>query len=330
MNKSIIITTINEKTPAIRAFEQYDDWDLIIVGDKKSKEIRSDKRTHFLSLSDQLKLPLRYPQACPVNHYARKNVGYLFALSAGTQVIFETDDDNAPKSEWTLPGFTCNRSMKSESKFVNVYRYFTNEPVWPRGFPLDQIRTAKPCVELTEEAAKIGIWQGLADGDPDVDAIYRLVNGNSIIFDKPPSVFLPQGSYCPFNSQNTFWCSELFPLMYLPATVSFRFTDILRGYIAQRLCWQHDYRLGFTGATVVQDRNCHNLIDDFVQEWSCYIQVPQVVDILDSITLSESIKDNLVACYRTLCQAGIVSTNELDLVEAWIYDVSSIVAGGTG
>ena len=61
------------------------------------------------------------------------------------------------------------------------------------------------------------IWQGLADRNPDIDAIYRLTQPLPVHFDKTKlRIALAEGSICPFNSQNTTWFREAFPLMYLP------------------------------------------------------------------------------------------------------------------
>ena len=35
-----------------------------------------------------------------INHYCRKNLGYLFALQQGADCILETDDDNMPFSNF--------------------------------------------------------------------------------------------------------------------------------------------------------------------------------------------------------------------------------------
>ena len=37
-------------------------------------------------------------------------------------------------------------------------------------------------------------------------------------------------AYSPFNSQNTIWFKEIFPLLYLPVSCSMRATDIIRGF----------------------------------------------------------------------------------------------------
>ena len=39
-------------------------------------------------------------------------------------------------------------------------------------------------------------------------------------------------AYSPFNSQNTIWFKEIFPLLYLPVSCSMRATDIIRGLVA--------------------------------------------------------------------------------------------------
>ncbi len=268
-----------------------------------------------------MNLDFRFPKLCPINHYSRKNVGYLISIAENCEVLYDTDDDNRPKENWHLPQFFCSNELGSGEKFINVYQHFSNANIWPRGFPLDEIRKPPPLFRKTSETATVGIWQGLADSDPDVDAIYRLTNGIEVKFEDGLPVFLRKGSYCPINSQNTFWRKELFPLMYLPAKVSFRFTDILRGYIAQVISWNHGYQVGFTQATVDQERNDHDLMIDFQQEIECYTQIKQVVDLLERITLSKSVLDDLILCYEALSKAQIVPKEELPLVRAWVEDV---------
>lgn len=79
------------------------------------------------------------------------------------------------------------------------------------------------------------IQQGLADNNPDVDAIYRLILPFPTIFRKGRKVALGNNSWSPFNSQNTTWWKKAFPLLYLPSYCSFRMTDIWRSFVAQRI-----------------------------------------------------------------------------------------------
>src|SRR5205807_7157091 len=114
------------------------------------------------------------------------------------------------------------------------------------------------------------IQQGLSDENPDVDAIYRMANPLPVLFDKANSVSLGKNSWCPFNSQNTTWFKEAFPLLYLPSYCSFRMTDIWRSFVAQRIAWTCGWSILFHQSTVRQDRNDHNLMTDFKDEISGY------------------------------------------------------------
>lgn len=325
-SKIIVITTINKKTSGIAEFEKFDDWHLVIVGDKKSAPIPNSESLTFLSWEEQLELGYEYARICPWNHYARKNVGYLYASNMGAKLIFDTDDDNIPYNQrWRVPEFTCKRRVFGKSKFVNIYSYFTDEHIWPRGLPLDEIHSGKLECEEIDQPLKIGIWQGLADDDPDVDAIYRLIFNKNIKFLEKEPISLPSGTYSPFNSQNTFWLDSVFPMMYLPATVSFRSTDIYRGYIAQRLMWQLKYYLGYLGATVYQERNVHDLMADFREEWECYNNIKGFINILDETELAGDLTSGMRAIYKNLYNNKFVLKAELEMVDAWLADMHTII-----
>ena len=105
--------------------------------------------------------------------------------------------------------------------------------------------------------------------------------------------------FCAFNSQNTLWSDfDLFPLLYLPSTVSFRFTDILRGYIAQSVINSSSKNWGFYQATSYQERNDHNLMNDFRSEVSMYSNMEEIFQVIfESCKTNHSIIDNLINCY---------------------------------
>jgi len=112
--------------------------------------------------------------------------------------------------------------------------------------------------------------------------------------------------------------------LYLPAFVKFRFTDILRGYVAQRGIWPMGLRLAFTSATVFQSRNAHNLISDFVDEIPCYTQTEGLIDLLDKAALSGNPDDDLHTLYEMLFRNGIVNAEELEVVNAWLGDIDQL------
>ena len=163
----------------------------------------------------------------------------------------------------------------------------------------------------------------LANGSPDVDAVWRLVLDHEVTFDDVPNLFLPRGVWCPFNSQNTWWWREAFPLLYLPSHCSFRMTDIWRSFVAQRCLWELGYELEFHHADVHQARNDHDLMHDFGDETVGYQRNEEIRKILEACPLQRGpgqLRDNIFRCYEALVGAAIVDRAELGLVAAWLED----------
>jgi hypothetical protein len=211
--------------------------------------------------------------------------------------------------------------------WVNVYKYFTESHIWPRGFALENILDPLPPLEkliLIDSP----IQQGLADENPDVDAIYRLTSPLPIIFDKSNNIALGNNTFCPFNSQNTTWFREAFPLLYLPSHCSFRMTDIWRSFVAQRIAWTCGWSILFHQSTVWQERNEHNLMNDFRDEISGYNNNAQIVKVLKELDLKdgiENISTNMKLCYKALIELGFVGEQESILLDAWLKDINSLI-----
>lgn len=270
---------------------------------------------------------MRLARSLPANHYCRKMLGYLRAMELGASVIVDTDDDNIPKAGWGFPAFDgISDRVQGAHGFVNVYELFTEQRIWPRGLPLDLITTRFALDRhVTRGESRVGVWQGLADEDPDVDAIYRLTSDAPCMFGDRAPVVLGAGTFCPFNSQNTAIRRELFPLLYLPAYVTFRFTDILRSLVAQPIMALAGYELGFLGATVIQRRNPHDYMQDFVSEIPMYRDCRRAIEITaGAISPTRCMFANLVAAYRGLLEAGIVEAREISALEAWIEDLREL------
>lgn len=328
MSKYIIITSINGITEAVRKYTEIEGWHVILVGDKKTPSIETspDSNITYLSVEEQRELGFRYYDCCPFNHYSRKNLGYLYAIKQNAKLIADADDDNIPYPDWkeSINCKASNLEIVFAPNYVNVYQLFTDQFIWPRGFPLSALSDkSEPKMEVRKNQ-KIAIWQGLADGEPDVDAIYRLVIGEPIRWKARAPIGLEKGVYCPINSQNTIWTVEAFPYLYLPASVSFRFTDILRGYIAQRGIWAMNSKVAFTSASVYQDRNVHDLMADFVDEIPCYTQIEKVISILDKTELTGYIYDDFILMYRMLFKQGIVKHEEFNAIKAWNEDLREL------
>lgn len=326
MKKAAIITTINSLTKGIESIISLaEEYQVLIIGDKKSKPIQPQNNLNIFDVERQTRLKYNLVQHLPFNHYTRKNIGYLLALKEKMEIIFDTDDDNILIENLPLDFKSHSFNLLTGQKYCNIYEYYTDDFVWPRGYPLDEIKNKKS-VKQENKNVKVGIWQYLANNDPDVDAIFRLIlQKEDIVFKTGIEYVLDKHVYCPFNSQATLWTKETLPYAYLPFTVSFRFTDILRGYIAQRCLWEHDLHLAFSSPIVYQDRNAHNFLHDFESEIPCYIDIKKLVSILDSLSLKQSFDINLMTIYNELIKHNLVKKDELKGVRAWIDDIIKLI-----
>ena len=119
-NHWAVVTTIFEPSDAVIKQSKVHGWCLVVVGDRKGPKgynvdgfsgltnhiedngkdgaPDSSKRPNFIFLSpkDQEELADHLPivKYLPWNHFGRKNVGYLYAILHGAQVIWDFDDDN--------------------------------------------------------------------------------------------------------------------------------------------------------------------------------------------------------------------------------------------
>jgi hypothetical protein len=328
---AVIVTTIQPPTPCMRELVKRlrsCGASLIVVGDEKGPDHYDLPGARLLRLADQFALPIRLAKLLPTGHYARKNAGYLEAIRRGATCIYETDDDNAPGAEWKVRQQEVSAALAPAQRWVNVYRFYTDEYIWPRGFPLDQLnggfRAAGTPVLCKVDAP---IQQGLVDGSPDVDAVWRLVMDRDIRFARNGSIALGSGSWCPFNTQSTWWWPLAFPLMYLPSHCTFRMTDIWRGFVAQRCLWAMGKNLVFHGPEVEQHRNEHSLMRDFESEVPGYVNNNEITSLLEGLKLETShsaVGRNLVTCYQALVEHGFMPVEELALVEAWLADLEVV------
>lgn len=319
MNKWIVVTTINPPTKAIGRISELTQsgWRCVVIGDRKTPADWASPGIDFLSYDEQISRFGDIAREIPVNHYCRKNLGYLYAIQEGADLILETDDDNIPCSD-----FGANISIDvtgknlSGARWANVYKHFTDALIWPRGNPLQTIHDAGK-LGLSNIKERAPIQQFLADGDPDVDAIYRLLFKDQLTFVKHEPVLLSPGTWCSFNSQNTLFFREAFPLLYLPCHVSFRMTDIWRSFVAQAALWQRGQKIAFRAATVIQERNEHNLMKDFEDEIDGYLHNDKIASTLEKID-QMPLDEFVLVAWKKLHEIGLATYEEVQLSENWM------------
>ena len=325
MNKKcIVITTINRPTEQILYYTNIPDWKLIVVGDSKTEDSNyKNINCIYLGLEEQKDLFPSFYDKIPLKSYTRKMFGYLYAIKNQYSVIYDTDDDNVFLGD--INNYNIKRPIKSCSQigFVNLYKIFTREHIWPRGIPPDhQSINIEPELSDLKLNMDYAIIQGLVNNDPDVDAYYRInINNSEFSFEKDSGydVVLNKGAVCPFNTQNTFWIdTSMFYALYLPTTVSFRYTDILRGFVALFQLWKKNKTIKFTLPTAFQKRNEHDLQKDYESEVSMYETANKVIELL-----STNQNSTISEMYLILAENKIVDKSEIDILNEWMKLIES-------
>jgi len=278
---------------------------------------------HHNKINDEMNEFIKINSICPSNFTfdKRNNKLWLKDNKLGISI-------NATPNKNCISGIFREVKTSNTEGFVNLYKNYTDANIWPRGIPPEH-SSIDIVPELSDELPKVNgkvlevsIIQGLVNNDPDVDAYYRInINNKPFIFEKDPGydIILNKNSVCPFNTQNTFWTDpSMFYAMYLPVTVTFRYTDILHGFVALYQLWKNNKTIKFTFPTAFQERNEHDLQKDYDSEVSMYETAEQVISLL------EQNKDATIQeVYSILADNNIVDKSELDVLNEWMRLVES-------
>jgi hypothetical protein len=259
MKKYIVTTSIYEPSEATKKFAQMQGWTLIVVGDKKTPHKAYDEiNCIYLHPDEQERLYKNLSDAIGWNCVMRRNIGFVYAYTAGADIVATIDDDNIPYDHWGQDvkiGQTI--SVDRYTSYANVFdpMQCTNHPeLWHRGYPLNCIPQSKHVEYLGKHEVTVQIQADLWDGDPDVDAVCRLTTGVEnlkLIVEAPFTTPL----YVPFNSQNTFISREALPYYMVLPHVG-RMDDIWGGYICEFLT---GFRPLFMPPSVFQKRNIQSI-----------------------------------------------------------------------
>ena len=125
------------------------------------------------------------------------------------------------------------------------------------------------------------VQANLWNGDPDIDAICRMIHKPICNFDNTrlgtirhaSRAWYTTDSMTPFNSQNTILTRDALKHYFMFDNVG-RMDDIFASYILQK----KGFSVVFGPPTVYQDRNDHDLTEDMKKE---YIGYENVKDILN-------------------------------------------------
>ena len=332
-----VVTTIFVPSDSVKKVAQDPNWCLVIVGDRKTPSKQSymsnlgnfkKENVVFLNTDDQERIFPLLSKTLPWNHFARKNIGYMYAIKRGADVIWDFDDDNINIVPANLAETTKKYRAPCEefkNHLFNPYPYFAvNETfTWPRGFPLEHIRddSTHPPLCTSSQPRHIGVIQSLANIEPDVDAIYRFTRQTPFKFGATPSshlpVMVPDKAFTPFNGQATLWRKASFKYLALPVSVKGRVSDIWRSYIAEYFFHKLSLSVLFTSPYVDQYRNAHDYLIDFTDELDLYQKSNALLKWLNDSSSQLNIQ-KLEDLYKEMFTKGYLYNGDVAFITAWV------------
>lgn len=346
-----VTTTIFDVSDAVRVQSRLpESWCMVIVADVKSPTkhgygLLDNPNIIYMDVQLQKKLfqeGLSFVEELPWNSFGRKNVGYLYAIASGAKTIWDFDDDNTiisdppqifdPLTEKVQVVLPVQEINQCKSFNPMPFMGASDEQSWARGVPLEDIMKpscAKDKYDLRHEyidVKKIGIYQSMANHDPDVDALFRLTHSLPINFkSKDMLLMVPSTAYAPFNAQATLFKYNSMFAMYLPVSVTGRVTDIWRSYCAQQLLKYVDQNIVFTSPQVTQYRNSHNYLADFESEMDLYLRSGTLISMLDNWTSTCTsvpclYEDLIISMY----ERNYLEIDDVFLVQSWIDVLTNI------
>ncbi|KAL7531344.1 hypothetical protein ACHAXR_003989 [Thalassiosira sp. AJA248-18] len=367
-----VVTTINPPNDSINYVGKMRNWCLVIVGDtitpdEEYRTISNQENVFYLSAAFQkdayMGKGLPFVDRLPFKSFARKNLGYLFAISHGAKVIFDFDDDNVllqlEDGETTPPPFrhfpgdvshltvllkyTSGKEEKGKAGnsscdlAFNPYTYMNPSLLntWPRGFPIECLRdnlsrmraeTVKGDLVLSS----IGVFQSLCNVDPDNDSILRMtrIDSTNFYFDRSISalpIMVPFTSYSPYNAQATTHLYSAFWGLYLPITVPGRVTDIWRSYITQRIFKDLNLYVLYTPPIVNHLRSAHDYVSDFVAETDLYTKTTKLLDYLNRWSSNDPhLAQRILDLWIGLYEHEFIELADVIAVKEWLEILSMV------
>jgi hypothetical protein len=347
-----VVTTIFEPNEAISGVAGLEGWCMVIVADNKTpldylkqgKGLVGNDSVFFFSVQEQkqwLNMPGEmgaFYRGVPYNHFARKNLGFLYAILRGAEFIYDFDDDNFinKDSAGNLLPLISNEAQIENVRLVSLETLnFNHHPLmgatvpgsWPRGFPLESIQDTKTHGTVvssgnTVPMTKVGVIQFCANNNPDIDAVHRLVLPLPMNYREEPEstpVLVPTNTFVPYNAQATLHTKDSLWATLLPTTVKGRVSDIWRSYFAECLFRDLDLGVVFFPPRITQYRNAHSLIGDMNAEGDLYFKAERLSEFVSKWKSSlPTVPARMEALWIDLYERGYMEEDDVKMVQLWL------------
>ena len=367
-----VVTTIFAPSQAVIRAAKVAGWCTVIVADTKTPHDYMEQAglagmgsvVHYLSVQDQQNwleaeqnggestAVGKFLAAIPYKHFARKNIGYLYAIQHGAKLLFDFDDDNLlpidPNTGDVFPPLSDEQFLTGARMVVNGPNVFNHHSLmgatvhnsWARGFPLQVIQDNTTQGDIIFDnftlnlMESVAVMQFCANGNPDIDAVHRLVhplpmtfessNTPDVVVGSSPvstkgSIVVPTHSFAPYNAQATVHTYKALWALLLPFTVPGRVSDIWRGYFAEALFRDLGLSVTFLPPAIVQDRNEHHYLADMQAELDLYFKAGKLLDHLSAWhSPSKNIPERMEELWIDLYERGYIEINDVKVVQLWL------------
>lgn len=332
IEKWIVVTTILSPTKKMGILSKKVEYQLLIVGNKKTNRQWYKFNNVFLSQEDQKDFGFKSFSTIPINSFAQKNIGYLYAIKNGAKFIFDAEDDDTPDID--LNSFIFDDYDKGliydhncPNRLINPYAHFGQPLIFPKGFPLDEIINSFNNSYVAGIRKVSAIQQGILNGDPFLDVIFPFKKNINlqieIKFDQSaPSFQVPINKMVPYDTKNTLTNYKAFWGLYLPTTLPFEIGKIWRSFWTQRLMWLLNETVSYSFLNVLKSSKTQVLITNF-EEGSALTK--SFVDFLfEWKCLQFLFFDCMIQLAVDMVEEGFWDESEIVSVKNWILDLKSI------
>lgn len=255
-----------------------DGWKLIVVGDLKTPHdsyLAMPGVDYLSPIRQANEVDAKLSDLIGWNCIQRRNMGFVYALRQGAELIATVDDDNIPLANWgrVLPGEHAALVYPSSQPAFDPLSATIRNHLWHRGFPVQWVggRRADRC---EADTVACDIFANLWNGAPDIDAVCRIGNPGETTFVSGSKKYASTKPM-PFNSQNTTLTRDAMKDYFCFPGVG-RMDDIYGAYV----CQARGHRVVFGEPTVFQKRNEHDIIADMKAEMHGYEHCAELVTAL--------------------------------------------------
>ena len=338
MKLAIVSTTIHGEKgylafDRLAAQSPFDEVCFVISGDLHSKPFDWSLfrcRVEYLDAVAQAKYHCSEPMGW--RKIMRRNTALLGAMEMKPDYILIIDDDNIPDKDYfevwykTITTPVVKEVIAADSQGPYWHNYFKTSDadieIYPRGYPVPYRWKNNTRIEAAKTPISnqhIGVYQGISLGDPDIDAMTR------IIYPKPVSS-IAQKDYClrniwsPYNTQNTMFAKSLFPLAFVWPYCG-RYDDIYSSFTWQKLLFNNDM-YAFVGEAVNhQYRGQRNILKDMQNETEGYMYSHVVWEEINQIDA----RDSIDFIRRLADSRQDIIARQREFMLAWLRDIEQIL-----